>query len=71
MSQYPTTPEFILEESEKTHLTERQQACLSQILLDLEVDLRAYTKELSTLVTFLGRIQNSVRELRLSLLEQE
>ncbi len=64
-------PEFILEESEKTALTEKQLANLIQGLKELEVDSLVLQRELIKLVNFSGRIDVSFRDLRLSLQEQE
>ncbi len=64
-------PEYIVQDSEKTVLTENQLANIVQTLLDLEVDGRVLSEELSTLVSMSARITGSIRELRQLLLEQE
>ncbi len=64
-------PEYILEESEKTRLTEKQLACLIQELQDLEVDSVVLRKELTRLEGLSSRTANSLRELVQLLLEKE
>ncbi len=64
-------PEYILETSGKIALTGNQLASLSQILLDLEVDLVVLSKEQSRLADMCSRIGNSMREVRLPLVLQE
>ncbi len=66
-----TEPEFTLEESERIPLMEKQLAYLSQTLLDLEVDSVVLYKELTKLEGMSGRITDSLRELRLSVQEQQ
>jgi len=63
--------EYILEESEKMLLTEKQLDCIIQSLITVEVDLVVYSKQELELHHMLQRITNSLRELRLSVSEQE
>ncbi len=67
MSQSSTEPEFILEESEKTLLTERQLDNLIRNLRDMEVDSVVLHKELTKLEGFSGRIADDIRALVLLL----
>ncbi len=69
MSRQAVEPEYILKESVKTHLTEKQLACLSQTLFDLEVDSAVLHKELCDLATMSGRIGDSIRKVRQQLQE--
>ncbi len=64
-------PEYILEESEKTLLTESQRVCLNQILLGLEVDLVVLSKELIELGVMSTDITAVIRKLRLQGLATE
>ncbi len=70
MNQSQTVPEYSVEESEKTHLTVKQLVCISQMLLDQEVDSRVLQKELESLVDLSGRISVSLRKVR-SLLQED
>ncbi len=71
MNQSNMEPEFILAQSEKMHLTEKQLECIVQNLLTVEVDLVVLSKQALPLADMLGRITGSIRALRLSLLELE
>ncbi len=61
----------IARELEKTLLTESRRDNIVQILRDLEVDSKVLSTELSGLARMSGRIEESIRGLRLSLQEQE
>ncbi len=67
MNQYSTTPEFTVEQSEKTLLTGNQLAFIVHQLLDLEVDSVVLSKELKDLVGLSERIVILLREARQSL----
>ncbi len=67
MNQLTNSPEFILEESEKTHLTAKQLDNFVQNLLDLGVDIKVLSTELSKLEGFSGRIGEDIRALGLCL----
>ncbi len=65
MSQLPSTvPEFSVEESERTHPTEKQ---LDSFVQDLQVDTQVLYQELTKLEGFCGRIVDDIRVLALSL----
>ncbi len=64
-------PEYILEDSAKIALTAKQLANLLQSLTMVEVDLVVLSKELTLLAGMSTRIGNSLRELEVSLSEQE
>ncbi len=66
-----TEPEYLLAESEKTLLTGKQLAFIVQQLQDMEVDSVVLSKEFKLRLAMLDRIINSLRELRLSVQEQE
>ncbi len=63
--------DYILEESGKIALTANQLACLTQNLLDREVDLAVLSAELTKLADMSTRIIVSIREQVLSLQERE
>ncbi len=58
-------------QSEKKSQVSVHFEVINQRLLDLEVDLQVLRKELTRLDSFSGRIGNGLRDLRLSLSEQE
>ncbi len=60
-------PEYILEESEKTLLTEKRLANLIQELTMVEVDLVVLSRELQSRADLSTRIGISLREVRQSL----
>ncbi len=64
-------PEYTLEESEKTLLTGSQLAFIVQQLLDMEVDSKVLSGELTRLVDMCTRITDSIHVQRSYLLEQE
>ncbi len=70
MNQSTGVPEYILEESEKTHPMEKQLACLIQGLLDQQVDLAVLSGELKSLAGMSTRIGDSMLSLR-RLLQEE
>jgi len=67
MNQYETTPEFILEQSEKILPTERVPVNLDRDYMAVVADLDLLYKELTISVDILGKIRDSVRVLELSL----
>ncbi len=69
MNQSVGVPEYILEESEKTHLTEKQPGCLIRDYQAVQADLALLYQELNISVDILGRIRDSVRVLELSVSE--
>ncbi len=71
MNQSGMTPEFSLEELEKTVLTASQLASFVLVCRDLEVDLVVLSKEHTRLEGMLGRITDSIHGLVQSLQEQE
>ncbi len=70
MSQYSTEPEYILEESEKTLLTEKVQACLNRDFLALVADLEGLSKEVTKLVDSCLGIEGDLHVVVRSLREQ-
>ncbi len=71
MKQPSTVPEYSVEESGKIRHMGSKLDSFVQELLDLEVDSVVLYKELTRLEGISGRIRDSLRELRQSLVEQE
>ncbi len=69
MNQYKTEPEYILEQSEKMHLTEKQPGYLIRDYQEIKAELALLSQELNMSVDILGRIRDSVRVLELSVQE--
>ncbi len=64
MSPSSTEPEFIVQESEKTHLTESLQDCTNQIYkVQVQAKLRQLYEALSLSIELLEKTRDSVREL--------
>lgn len=58
-------PEYSVEESAKTLLTEKQLECIGQTLLDLELSSVLLRKEVTDLASGLSTIEGNCRGLRL------
>ncbi len=71
MSHQSREPEYILEESEKTHHMERLQASSIPDYQAVQADLALLYQELNISVDILGRIRDSVLVLEQSLGEQQ
>ncbi len=69
MSRQVAEPEYIVQESEKTHLTENQLACISQRLLDLELSMVLLSRQHTSLGSTFIRIGDSLRRVRRQLEE--
>ncbi len=70
MNQYSTEPEYSVEISEKTLLTERVQACLNRDFLQLVADLEELLVQAIELQDMSRGNTDSIRNLVLSLREQ-
>ncbi len=71
MNPYLTTPEYILEESEKIVPMEKVPVSLGRDFLQVEADLAQLYLELSTLVDTSRKIRDSVLDLEQSLVDSQ
>ncbi len=71
MSLSSTEPEYIVQESAKILLTEKQLDNFAQVLKDLEVDSAVLYREFTKLEGFSGRIAADIRELALLVSDME